>query len=151
MRLSLVNELDAVSILTRRSATCQDLLICLYSLTPVESEIFYELAIAGSSTVDDVAKALHRDRTTIHRCLSKLVSTGLCYKETKTLKDGGYYHLYTVTELPKIKEQTKSKVDELSKSLQRLIDNLEIDFRRALRERTTRKRLTLTALSLGTP
>lgn len=134
-RVSRLNDLDAISILTKSDATCEDLLICLFNLTLVESDIFYELASKGPSSLDDLAKRLGRDRTSIHRCLSKLVSVGLCYKESRTLKDGGYYHVYTAVELPKIKTQAKMKADELTRSLQRLVENLESDFRKHLRER----------------
>lgn len=115
-------------------------MICLYNLAPAESDFFYELASMGSATVDELSERLGRDRTTIHRGLAKLVSVGLCYKESRTLKDGGYYHLYTTARLQEIKNEARVKVQELVGNLQRLVDNLDRDFQRALKERSDRRR-----------
>ncbi|MDG6999068.1 MAG: MarR family transcriptional regulator [Nitrososphaerota archaeon] len=112
------------------------MIICLYNLSPIESRVFYELAGAGASTVDDISTKLRRDRSTIHRTLSKLVSTGLCYKETRTLEDGGYYHLYSPVEASKIRDQVSAKVHELCEALQALLENFESDFRKVRRERS---------------
>jgi len=99
----------------------------LYGLKPVELEVFYDLARRGSAGVDDVSHDVERDRTTTHRCLSKLLSAGLVYRQTKGLKEGGYYHLYSPVETSKIKEQSRLRVAEIAESLQRLVDNFETD------------------------
>ncbi|MCL5067235.1 MAG: hypothetical protein M1368_02635 [Thaumarchaeota archaeon] len=124
--------MDALSILAKRNATCEDLLICMYNLNPMESHTFYQLARIGSSTVDDLSTTLKRDRSTIHRALSKLVSIGLCYKETKTLKDGGYYHVYTSTEPSNIKRELSTKVQDLCRSLEKMVDNFNSDFEKLI-------------------
>ncbi len=130
----------SLSTLTRSSASCEDLLSCLHNLSPAELDAFYELAIMRTASVDELSERLERDRTTIHRCLSKLVSVGLCHKETKTLKDGGYYHVYTATEIQEIKDEARMRVQELARSLQRLVDNFDTDFQKALRQRNSKRK-----------
>jgi len=122
--------MDSIQFLTRRGATCSDLLSCLYGLKPMELQVFYDLEARGSATVDDVSDAVHRDRTTTHRCLSKLVSAGLVYRQSKGLKDGGYYHVYAPVETSKIKEQAEMRVGEIVECLRRLLDGFESDLRR---------------------
>ena len=128
--------MSSIALLTRRGASCSDLLNCLYDLTPVESELFYILIKNSPKTLDQLAKLIKRDRSTTHRCLQKLVSAGLSYKETKGLKEGGYYHVYSATELSKIKNQSEQKVDEVCTSLRRLIESFETDVRRHLKSVT---------------
>ncbi|MDG6997039.1 MAG: MarR family transcriptional regulator [Nitrososphaerota archaeon] len=125
--------MDPISILTKKSATCEDLILCLYDLSSTEARVFVELIAAGTSTTDDIAAKLERDRSTVHRALSKLVSIGLCYKETRTLEDGGYFHVYTLAETSKIKEQVGARVHDICTSLQKLLDNFDSDFRRVQR------------------
>jgi predicted transcriptional regulator len=78
---------------------------------------------------------VHRDRTSTHRCLSKLVSAGLVHKQSKTLKGGGYYHVYTMVEPAKIKENAKQRVKEITESLESLIENFESDLKKHLEQK----------------
>src|SRR5712692_1366960 len=97
----------SLQLLTRKNASCNELLCAVYNLNPVELEVFYHLAGGASAGLDEIALKVKRDRTTIYRSLQKLVSIQLCYKETKALKEGGYYHLYSATELARVKEQAE--------------------------------------------
>jgi predicted transcriptional regulator len=99
-------------------------------MKPTELEVFYRLVTRKQASLDEIASAVGRDRSTTHRCLSKLVSAGLVYKQTKTLNEGGYYHMYSPVEVARIKEQAQARVNEITTSLQRLVDTFENDFRR---------------------
>jgi predicted transcriptional regulator len=99
--------MDNIQLLTRKEATCQDLLTCLYNPKPIDTEIFFQVATTQNATIDTVAERVNRDRSSVHRCLSKLVSAGLVHKQTKTIKGGGYYHIYIATEPEKIKQDAK--------------------------------------------
>jgi len=124
--------MDSIQLLTRKGATCSDLLSCLYNLKPIDLEVFLEVARKDYATLDQVAESVQRDRSSTHRCLSKLVSADLVHKQSKTLKGGGYYHVYSVVEPSKIKEQARQKVKEITASLEGLIDNFESDLRKHL-------------------
>jgi predicted transcriptional regulator len=119
--------MDSIQLLTRRGATCSDLLSCLYNLKPIDLEVFLAVAKHENATLDEIAVQVHRDRSSTHRCLAKLVSTGLVHKQSRTLKGGGYYHVYIVVEVARIKEQARQKVKEITAGLERLIDNFESD------------------------
>ena len=115
--------MDNIQLLTRKNATCSDLLTCLYNLKPIDTEIFFQVATNQDSTLDKIATLVDRDRSSVHRSLSKLVSAGLVHKQTKTIKGGGYYHVYIATDPEKIKQESRRKVQEITESLERLIDS----------------------------
>jgi predicted transcriptional regulator len=124
--------MDSIQSLTRRGATCSDLLSCLYNLKPIDLEVFLEVARNENATLTQIAELVHRDRSSTHRCLSKLVSAGLVHKQSKTLKGGGYYHVYSMVEPDKIKEHARQRVKEITESLESLIENFESDLKKNL-------------------
>lgn len=126
--------MDSIQLLARKEATCSDLLTCLYNLKPVDLQIFLEVAKRDGATIDQVSTSVQRDRSSVHRCLSKLASAGLVNRQTKTLKGGGYFHVYTMVDPAKIKAHAKQKVKEITESLEGLIDNFETDISKHLRD-----------------
>src|SRR5215472_11529718 len=120
----------SLQILTRRNASCDDLLCAVYNLNLVDLDIFYNLAGGNTASLDELATKVQRDRSTVHRSLQKLVSNQLCYKETRTIKDGGYYHAYSATEIPKNRAQAETRVVKITSSLQRMLRNFESDVRK---------------------
>lgn len=122
--------LESIKSLTREGATCTELLVCLYDLKQTDIDALREVARWVQVTLDEVSGKLKRDRSTVHRSLSKLVSLNLVYKRVKTLDGGGYYHVYALAEEPQIREQARVRVAEIIAGLERLVDNFEADFRR---------------------
>jgi predicted transcriptional regulator len=120
----------SLQILTRRNASCNELLCSIYNLNPVDLDIYYQLAGGKSASLDELAQGVERDRSTVHRSLQKLVSTGLCYKEVRGLKDGGYYHVYSAMELSKVRDQAERKVREITAGLERMLKNFESDVKK---------------------
>jgi predicted transcriptional regulator len=130
-----------VNALTRMNATVKDLFIQLYDLSPLDLEILFMLIGRNHSknnngdesmTLDEVSKEVDRDRSTTFRSLQKLVSLGLCVKETKTIKEGGYYHVYSPVDMLTFKVETEKRVKELQKSLDRLLKKFEDDMHKAI-------------------
>jgi predicted transcriptional regulator len=125
--------MESIVSVTRKGATCTELLTCLYDLKPMDMEILYETARNEQATLDEISNSVKRDRSTVHRSLSKLVSLNLVYKRMRTLKEGGYYHVYTLAEEPQIKNQVNLRAKEIIQSLQRLVNRFESDFHSHLR------------------
>ena len=92
------------------NSTLKDLFIYLYDLSPLELDMLYILIRNKKSmTLEELAKKVDRDKSTVFRSLQKLVGLGICNKETKTLKEGGYYHAYSAIDIESFKiEQRKS-------------------------------------------
>ncbi len=90
------------------SESCHDLVQCAFSLSEFDLEVYQKLHESGPIRADGLAEIIGRDRSTVYRSLKKLLSCGLCDRETKSLEKGGYYHLYRAVS----KEQVKSKLQE---------------------------------------
>jgi predicted transcriptional regulator len=125
--------MDSIQFLTRKEATCQDLLSCMYNLKPIDLEIFLQVAKNQWATLDQIAESVQRDRSSTHRVLAKLQSAGLIHKQSRGLKGGGYYHIYAAANPEKIKENAKQRVKEITDSLQNLIENFDVDLKRHLK------------------
>ncbi len=122
--------MDTIQFLTRKEATCQDLLSCLYNLKPIDLAVFGTVAKKEWMTLDQIADKVERDRSSTHRSLAKLVSAGLIHKESKGLRGGGYYHVFAIVEPDKIKKHARERVKEVTESLETLIENFELDLKK---------------------
>jgi len=80
----------------------------------------------------EVSKETDRDRSTTFRSLQKLVGLGLCVKETKTIKEGGYFHVYSVVDMETFRAETERRVKDLQKSLDRLLKKFEGEMQKAI-------------------
>ena len=117
------------------NATVKDLFIQLYDLSPLDLEILFMLISKKNDepmTLDQISKEADRDRSTTFRSLQKLVTLGLCIKDTKTIKEGGYYHVYSVVDMKTFKMETERRVRDLQKSLERLLKKFESDMDQAI-------------------
>jgi predicted transcriptional regulator len=122
-----------LSSITRMSATVKDLFTYLYDLAPLELDLLLILnRINKPLTLDEISQVTDRDRTTVFRSLQKLVNAGICNKETKTMRDGGYYHVYSPIEIETFKLETQKRVDELKIGLDRILKKFEEDMNKAI-------------------
>lgn len=114
---------------TRINSTTKDLLTNIFDLSPLEVEILLFL-IANNDrnlTLEELAKETNRDKSTAFRSLQKLVNLGICIKEAKTMKGGGYYHTYNAIDMKSFKLLTERKVREIQESFDRLLKRFEQD------------------------
>jgi len=125
--------MESINQLTRKGASCTDLLTCLYNLKPSDLQVLLTVAKNPNTNLDQIAKIIQKDRSSIHRCLSKLVSLDLVNKQTKTLKAGGYYHAYTMQDPQTIKKHALERVKEITESLQTLVDNFDSELQKHLK------------------
>lgn len=102
-------------------SSCQDLMKCAYNLNEFELGVYKRLSEAGPVRADDLAKLVGKERSTVYRALQKLMSCGICYRETKSLGRGGYYHVYIAIDRT-----------ELKKRLEQCIENWHDKMRQAL-------------------
>ena len=135
--------IPSINSLTRMNATVKDLFIQLYDLSPLDLDILFMLIGNKNGrepmTLDEVSKESDRDRSTTFRSLQKLVSLGLLIKETKTIKEGGYFHVYSVVDMETFKKETERKVRDLQRSLDRLLKKFESDMQQAISSMYERK------------
>jgi predicted transcriptional regulator len=129
-----------INALTRINSTVRDLFIYLYNLSPLELDILLTLITQSSNnnknfmTLEELTQKLDRDKSTVFRSLQKLVSLGICLKETRTIKEGGLYHVYSAIDIESFKLETEKRVKELEKSFNRILKKFEADIQTMITE-----------------
>src|ERR671933_1372371 len=115
-----------LSSLTRLNSTVRDLFIYIYDLSPLDLDILFILIKSKKAmTLEELSTLMDRDKSNVFRSLQKLVGLGICVKETKTIKEGGYYHVYSAIDIKSFKMQTENKVKELEASFHRILRKFE--------------------------
>lgn len=97
-------------ILTKASS-CQDVIKCAFNLNDFELLVYKKLSEQGASSANSLAAALGKERSTVYRALQKLVACGMCYRETKAIERGGYYHLYTAIDRKELRRKLEECVN----------------------------------------
>jgi len=122
-----------ISAITCMNSTVKDLFIYLYDLSPLELDLlFFLIKNKKPLTMEELARKADRDKSTIFRSLQKLVGLGICIKDTKTLKEGGYYHAYSAIDMESFRMETEKRVKELHESFDRLLRKFEDDMEKAI-------------------
>jgi predicted transcriptional regulator len=115
------------------SATVKDLFTYLYDLSPLELDLLFILNRQNEPMkLDEISQQADRERSTVFKSLQNLVKVGICNKETRTMKDGGYYHLYSAIDLETFKLETEKRVNELKQGLDRILKKFEDDMNKAV-------------------
>jgi predicted transcriptional regulator len=108
------------------NSSIRDLFTILYDLSPLEMELLFILIAKNKPiALETLAKDLDRDKTTVFRSLQKMVNLRICEKETKTLKEGGWYHVYKAIDVAAFKMETEKRVKEIKESFDRLMKRFE--------------------------
>ena len=90
---------DSMAEQLRSDMRCEDLLACFHGLKPLDRECYRTFVAAEEPlTVDDVADAIDRERSTAYRSVQRLLQTGFLRKEQINYDTGGYYHVYIPTD-----------------------------------------------------
>lgn len=78
---------------------CEGLLECLHGLKQLDRRCFEVLVETDDRlTVDEVAEAVERERSTAYRSIQRLLQAGLIQKQQVNYEHGGYYHVYHPTD-----------------------------------------------------
>src|SRR4029079_3086529 len=122
-----------IASITRMNASLKDLIMSLYDLSPLEFDLLFALLARRKATpLDVLSKKVDRDKTTVFRCLQKLVNLRICEKVIKTLKEGGWYHAYSAIDIAAFKMETEKRVDEIKESFDTLLKKFEDDLSKTL-------------------
>jgi predicted transcriptional regulator len=131
--INLVLPTASIASITRMNASLKDLIMLMYDLSPLEFDLLFALmATKKATTLDVLSKEVDRDKTTVFRCLQKLVNLRICEKDTKTLKEGGWYHVYTAIDVAAFKLETEKRVKEIKESFDGLLSKFEADLNKTL-------------------
>ncbi len=107
-------------------ATCRDIVKCVYGLSDFELLIYKKLVKQGPLKADDLAPSVKKDRSTVYRALQKLVSSGLAFRETKTIERGGYFHVYTAVQPNQLKQRLHRCADDWFDNMKTAIEDFDL-------------------------
>ncbi|MFB6133432.1 MAG: helix-turn-helix domain-containing protein [Halanaeroarchaeum sp.] len=96
-----------------RDLECEGLLECLYELNDLDRECFEILSsVEGKLTIDELADRVDRERSTAYRSVQRLLDAGLVQKEQINYDQGGYYHVYTITDPDDVADTMQQQLND---------------------------------------
>jgi predicted transcriptional regulator len=115
----------------RQDMKCEGLLECFHGLKQLDRECFQALVSANESlTVDELADAVDRERSTAYRAVQRLLQAGFIQKEQINYDQGGYYHVYQPTDPSKIADDMQRLLNDWYAKMGQLIGEFENKYER---------------------
>jgi predicted transcriptional regulator len=106
-----------------REMACENLLGCLFGLGDLDRAAFAALVRAEEAmTVDDVAAAVGRERSTAYRSVQRLHDAGIVERDQRNYDGGSYCHVYRARPADDI-------ADDMQQLLNRRYDELDGEIR----------------------
>ncbi|ESP90127.1 helix-turn-helix domain-containing protein [Candidatus Halobonum tyrrellensis] len=104
---------NSMSEMLRSDMECEGLLECFHDLKELDKDVFAILHERGEGlTVDEIADAIDRERSTAYRSVQRLMQAGFIQKEQVNYDQGGYYHVYHPRD-----------AEEISREMQRMLND----------------------------
>lgn len=105
--------------------TCFNFIRCIFNLNDTDVRILQSFSGNKGKTVNEITKILKKDRSTIHRCLEKLVVCNLCYKERKTGKNRGFVDYYYVIPKKDVLKRAEENLDRCYKNIKNMLRDVD--------------------------
>ena len=117
---------DSMSEQLQQDMECEGLLECFHGLKQLDRECFQALVTAAEPlTVDEIAEAVDRERSTAYRSVQRLLQTGFIQKEQVNYDQGGYYHVYFPTDAENITDDMQRMLNDWYAKMGQLIQEFE--------------------------
>ncbi|WP_181684577.1 helix-turn-helix domain-containing protein [Halorhabdus salina] len=101
---------------------CEGLLECVHGLKDLDREVFVTLTEAQEpKTIDEIAAAVDRERSTAYRAVQRLLQSGFIQKEQVNYEQGGYYHVYHPTDPDEIADEMQRTLNDWYAKMGQLI------------------------------
>jgi len=104
---------------------CKDIVQCAFSLNDFEIEVYKGALAHGPIRADDLADKMGKDRSTVYRALQRLLTCGMCYRETRSLDKGGYYHVYMSISKEELRRRLERCVEEWVERMQKALERFD--------------------------
>ncbi|QCC50203.1 helix-turn-helix domain-containing protein [Halapricum salinum] len=112
---------------------CEGLLECIHGLKELDKEVFRTLTRAEEPlTVDEIAEAVQRERSTAYRSVQRLLSSGFIQKEQVNYEQGGYYHVYRPTDPDQIADDMQRVLNDWYAKMGQLIGEFREEYKQSV-------------------
>lgn len=106
----------------KQDMECEGLLECIHGLKDLDREVFVTLTDGdGPKTIDEIANAVDRERSTAYRSVQRLLQSGFIQKEQVNYDQGGYYHVYHPTDPDVIADEMQRTLNDWYAKMGQLI------------------------------
>jgi predicted transcriptional regulator len=113
---------DAMTDLLRQEMECESLLDCFHGLSELDREVFRLLVAADNPlTVDEIADAVDRERTTAYRAVRRLREADLVTREQVNQEGGSYYHVFTPRDADAIADDMQRTLNDFYAKMGQLV------------------------------
>ena len=110
---------------------CEDLMECVHGLKQLDRECFAALVDSGDAlTVDEIAAAVDRERSTAYRSVQRLLQSGFIQKEQVNYEQGGYYHVYRPNDPDEIADEMQRTLNDWYAKMGQLIHEFRDEYGR---------------------
>ncbi|MFB6301169.1 MAG: helix-turn-helix domain-containing protein [Halobacteriales archaeon] len=117
---------DSVRAYLQQDMECEELLECFYGLKDLDRQAFEVIADSDSPlTVDAVAEAVNRERSTAYRSIQRLMDAGFVEKEQVNYDKGGYYHVYQPVDATDVSNTLQRMLNDWYAKMGQLIGEFE--------------------------
>jgi predicted transcriptional regulator len=114
----------------QRDMQCEGLLECFHGLKNLDRECYRVLVETGDPlTIDEIADAVDRERSTAYRSVQRLLQTGFIQKEQINYDQGGYYHVYYPTDPEQVADDMQRMLNDWYAKMGQLIQEFEDKYR----------------------
>ncbi|MFC7095869.1 helix-turn-helix domain-containing protein [Halobaculum marinum] len=120
---------DSMSEQLQQDMECEGLLECFHGLKQLDKDCFRVLVNAEEPlTIDEVAEAVDRERSTAYRSVQRLLTSGFIQKEQINYDQGGYYHVYRPTDPAQIADDMQRMLNDWYAKMGQLIGEFETKY-----------------------
>ncbi|MFC6825738.1 helix-turn-helix domain-containing protein [Halopelagius fulvigenes] len=113
---------DSMAEYLQADMECEGLLECVHGLKPLDRDVFEVLVESDAPmTVDDVAEAVDRERSTAYRAVQRLLQSGYIQKEQVNYEQGGYYHVYRPADADEVADDMQRTLNDWYAKIGQLI------------------------------
>ncbi len=117
---------DSMAEMLRQDMECEGLLECFHGLKSLDRDCFRVLVESGEPlTIDEVAAAVDRERSTAYRAIQRLLTAGFIQKDQINYEQGGYYHVYRPTDPERVATDMQRMLNDWYAKMGQLIQEFE--------------------------
>ncbi|WEL16979.1 MULTISPECIES: helix-turn-helix domain-containing protein [unclassified Halorhabdus] len=113
---------ESINEYLKQDMECEGLLECIHGLKELDKEVFVTLTdTTEPMTIDEIADAVDRERSTAYRAVQRLLQSGFIQKEQVNYDQGGYYHVYHPTDPDQIADKMQRTLNDWYAKMGQLI------------------------------
>lgn len=113
---------DTIGEMLQQDLECEGLLECFHGLKTLDKEVFRVLTERSEAlTVDEIATAIERERSTAYRSIQRLLQVGFVSKDQVNYDQGGYYHVYRPADADRVANEMQRMLNEWYAKMGQLI------------------------------